>query len=147
MKEFLENLGKKIAETAEVVGKKTGDVVDTVAQKTGEIVEEQKMKSQIRTLKKGNNRDFTDIGKMIYEKFKSGEVVDMQFVELCEAIEKRDEAIEVFKKQIADLKDLDVCPHCQENMEKNAAYCSKCGKPVNVADDIVDEEEFEEDNE
>lgn len=143
MKEFLETLGKKIAETAEVVGKKTGDVVDTVTQKTGEIVEEQKMKSQIRTLTKGNNRDFADIGKMIYEQFKNGEIVDMQFVELCEAIEKRDEAIEVFKKQIAELKDLDVCPSCQASLEKGAVYCSKCGKPLHDADDVV-EEEFED---
>ena len=147
MKEFLETLGKKIAETAEVVGKKTGDVVDTVTQKTGEIVEEQKMKSQIRTLTKGNNRDFADMGKMIYEQFKNGEVVDMQFVELCEAIEKRDEAIEVFKKQIAELKDLDICPNCQANLEKGAVYCSKCGKPLYEAEDVVDEDEFEEDNE
>lgn len=144
MKEFLETLGKKITETAEAVGKKTGDVVESVSQKTGEIVEEQKMKSQIRTLEKGNNRDFSDIGKMIYEQFKNGKVVDLQFVELCEAIEKREEAIEVFKKQIADLKGLDICSSCQASLEKDAVYCPKCGKPVNEAEDVVDEEEFEE---
>ena len=45
-------------------------------------------KSNVRTLKRANERDLADIGRMVYEKFQSGEVSDMDYVTLCEEIEK-----------------------------------------------------------
>ena len=153
MKDFFENLGKKITETAEVVGKKTGEVVDSVSQKTGEMVEEQKIKSQIRTLKKGNNRDVGDMGKMIYEQFKNGEQVNAPFAELCETIKQREASIEEYNKQIAELKGFDVCKNCQIGLEPGTVFCPKCGTKVedSVADvefeEVDDEDVFEDETE
>lgn len=141
MNEFLETLKDKIKETAKVVGAKTGvvvdkvskkteEVVETVSQKTNEIVEEQKVKSQVRTLERSNKRDFEDIGKMIYERFQKGEGVDLQFVELCENIEKREENIEELKRQVADMKGFDMCSKCHTHLEKGSIYCPKCGTKV-----------------
>lgn len=141
MKDFFENLGKKITETAEVVGKKTGEVVDSVSQKTSEMVEEQKIRSQIRTLKKENNRDFGDIGKMIYEQYQNDEQIDAPFAELCENIKQREESIEEYKKQIAELKGFDVCKNCQTGLEPGTVFCPKCGTKV---DESVVDVEFEE---
>ena len=76
----LESLGKTIAD-------KTEDIVDVVARKTEDTVEVQKLKSQIRTLKRNNERDFEDMGKILYERYKEGDEIDEEFVELCEAIE------------------------------------------------------------
>ena len=59
LKGNLESLGKTISEKAEVVSKKTE-----------EAVEIQKIKSQIRVMERNNERDFEDIGKIIYERFK-----------------------------------------------------------------------------
>lgn len=145
MKDFFENLGKKITETAEIVGKKTGEVVDSVSQKTGEMLEEQKIKSQIRTLKKGNNRDFGDMGKMIYEQFKNGEQVDAPFAELCENIKQREASIEEYNKQIAQLKGFDVCKNCQTGLEPGTVFCPKCGTKVN--EEVEDEDVFEDETE
>lgn len=54
MKEFFEDLGKFITETAGNVGKKTE-----------EVMEVQKLKSQIRSLERSNQGDLTDLGKII----------------------------------------------------------------------------------
>ena len=130
LKENLESLGKTISEKAEVVSKKTE-----------EAVEIQKIKSQIRVMERNNARDFEDIGKMIYDRFKKGNVVDTEFVELCEAIEDREESIEAYKKQVAAIKGLDVCPNCKEHLDPTVVFCPKCG--AKVEDDAVDEDVFE----
>ena len=137
LKENLGNLGKTLSDTAEVVSKKTKDEVEV-----------QKIKSQIRGMERSNERDFQDIGKMIYDFFKKGEVIDTAFVELCEAIEGREEAIETAHKQIADLKGLDVCQNCKGHVSADVVFCPKCGAKVEreIEVEVVDDEEdiFEE---
>ena len=93
MGDFFNALGKKIADVAEDLGKKTE-----------ETVEIQKIKSSIRSLKRANDRDYIDIGKMVYEKFQKGEVSDIGYVTLCEAIEKRDEEIERQEDEVKKIK-------------------------------------------
>lgn len=129
LKGNLESLGKTISEKAEVVSKKTE-----------EAVEIQKIKSQIRVMERNNERDFEDIGKIIYERFKKGNVVDTEFVELCEAIEDREESIEAYKKQVATIKGLDVCSNCGAHLEPSVIFCPKCGSKVEeIVEEVVDE--------
>ena len=133
LKENLENLGKTISEKAEVVSKKTEDAVEI-----------QKIKSQIRVMERNNERDFQDIGKIIYDRFKKGGVVDTEFVELCEAIEDREESIEAYKKQVAEIKGLDVCPGCNEHVDPSVVFCPKCGVKVEAEDTVEVEDVVEE---
>lgn len=127
MAEFLENLGKIVSEKAEVVSKRTGEVVEVVAKKAEQTMEVTKIKSQIRTMERNNQRDYKDIGKIIYDKYKRGEVVDAEFIELCEAISERENTICKSKEEIATLKGLGVCPKCQTHVDTNSVYCQKCG--------------------
>ena len=129
LKGNLESLGKTISEKAEVVSKKTE-----------EAVEIQKIKSQIRVMERNNERDFQDIGKIIYDQFKKGKVVDSEFVELCEAIEDREASIDEYKKQVAEIKGLDVCPNCKEHVEPSVVFCPKCG--VKIEQESYDEDQF-----
>ncbi len=138
----LGDLGKVISEKAEVVSKKTGEAFDVVAKKTEQTVEIQKIKSQIHVMEKNNDRDYRDIGKMIYDKFKRGEGADAEFIDLCDAIAEREEAIANAKEEIAGIKGLDVCPNCDAHIESNATFCSQCGAKVGTEDDS--EAEFEE---
>ena len=136
LKENLGNLGKTLSDTAEVVSKRTK-----------EEVEVQKIKSNVRGMERANERDFQDIGKMIYEKFKKNEVVDTAFIELCEAIEGRETEIEAAKKQIADLKGLDVCPNCKEHVAADVVFCPKCGTKVEREIEVeVEAEEVDEED-
>lgn len=93
MSDFFEDLGKKISDAASEFGKKTEDTLEI-----------QKLKSDIRSLKRGNGRDYADIGKIIYDKYQNGEVVDGELSVLCEAIDKRDEQIGELKAEIAKIR-------------------------------------------
>ena len=92
-KDFFEELSRRVSDVASDITKKTGDTLEI-----------QKIKSNVRTLKRANERDLADIGRMVYEKFQSGEVSDMDYVTLCEEIEKREEEIEKQEEEIVKIQ-------------------------------------------
>lgn len=94
MKDLFENLGKKLADVASDVTKATGDTLEIT-----------KLKTDIRTLKRGNERDYMDMGKYIFEKFQKNEIIDAELVVLCEAIEKREEEVEKLEASISRIKE------------------------------------------
>ena len=65
MKDFFEELGKYIGETATTVGNKAGEVIET-----------QKLKAQVRSLTHENTVDLLELGRGVYEQYKSGAVLD-----------------------------------------------------------------------
>ena len=94
MADFFEDLGKKITEVADDFGRRAGDTIET-----------QKIKSQILSLRRANERDYLDIGRMVYEKFRDGELFGTDFITICEAIEKRDEEIEKKESELDKFKE------------------------------------------
>ena len=93
-----------MADFFEEFGRMVSDVASDITKKTGDTLEIQKIKSNVRSLKRANERDIADIGRMVYEKFQSGEVSDMDYVTLCEEIEKRDEEIERQEEEIVKIQ-------------------------------------------
>lgn len=93
MSDFFDTIGKRISDTVDDLGKKAGDTIDI-----------QKKKNEIYGLKRDSERDMTEIGRLVYERFKQGEVVDNDFIALCEAIEKREEQTEVCEQEIVRIK-------------------------------------------
>ena len=61
MADFFEQLGKKISDVAEDFGKKTEDTLEV-----------QRIKSQIRSLDRANERDYIEIGKKIQSRRSGG---------------------------------------------------------------------------
>ena len=68
MSDFFDTIGKRISDTVDDLGKKAGDTIDI-----------QKKKNEIYGLKRDSERDMTEIGRLVYERFKQGEVVDTDF--------------------------------------------------------------------
>lgn len=93
MDDFFENLGKRFTETVDDLGKKAEDTLEV-----------QKLKSRVRTLKRANERDLVELGKMVYGKFQEGQIDDLEYVPFCEEIEKRDEQIEDSEQEISRIK-------------------------------------------
>ena len=116
MKAFFEDLGKRLGETAE-----------TVTTKAGEAMEIQKLKSQIRTLERGNDTDLIDLGHIIYQRFLDGEDVGEEASGLCEAIQSRKESIAEYEQKISDVKGDFQCGECGKTVAKGMAYCPYCG--------------------
>lgn len=136
MKAFFEDLGKRLGETAE-----------TVTTKAGEAMEIQKLKSQIRTLERGNDTDLIDLGHIIYQRFLDGEDVGEEASGLCEAIQSRKESIAEYEQKISDVKGDFQCGECGKTVAKGMAYCPYCGAKVPEAEEAVtvDAEEVVED--
>lgn len=95
MADLFNGLSQKLADVAADLGKKTEDTVEI-----------QKLKSEIRSLQRANDRDLKDIGLKVYEKFEKGVLEDECYRELCEAIEKREEDIEKQEKEIVRIKEI-----------------------------------------
>ncbi len=94
MRELFDDIVEKISDAAEQVGKKTDEVIET-----------QKIKNKIRGLEKYNRRDFRDLGRMIYEKYKAGEVLDEEYLTLCKEIEGREEEIRDCETELVRVKE------------------------------------------
>lgn len=116
MRNFLEDLGKRLGETAE-----------SVTNKAGEAMEIQKLKSQIRTLERENDSDLAELGLAVYDQFKSGTEVGEEAAGLCEAIQSREESIAECLQKISDVKGDSQCEDCGKIVGKGMAYCPFCG--------------------
>ncbi len=116
MRNFLEDLGKRLGETAE-----------NVTNKAGEAMEIQKLKSQIRTLERENDSDLAELGLAVYDQFKSGTEVGEEAAGLCEAIQSREESIAECLQKISDVKGDSQCEECGKTVGKGMAYCPFCG--------------------
>lgn len=93
-----------MAELFEKWGKKIGDTIEDFGKKAEDTLEVQKMKSQISTMKRTNERDYVDMGKIIYEKYKNEEEVAEEFRPFCEAITKRESEIGSLETEISRIK-------------------------------------------
>lgn len=129
MRTFLEDLGKRLGETAE-----------SVTNKAGEAMEIQKLKSQIRTLERGNEEDLIELGRIMYAKFEDGESLGEEASGLCEAIQSREESIAEYQQKISDVKGDVKCSDCGKTVAKDMPYCPYCGKkmPEVVEAEVVD---------
>ena len=130
MKDFFEELGKYIGETATIVGNKAGEVIET-----------QKLKSQVRSLTHENTVDLPELGQGVYEQYKSGAVLDEKAEGLCEAISSREESIAEFEEKISAIKGAGKCPNCGKMVAKEMVFCPYCGEKmpaVTPGDDTED---------
>ncbi len=116
MKSFFEDLGRKIGETTE-----------TVTSKANEMMEIQRLRNQIRSLERDNEKDMLKLGKMVYDSYKAGNVVEVQAEEYCQAIEDRKSEIEKYNGQIEQVKGAASCEICGKSVAKEMAYCPYCG--------------------
>lgn len=128
MRDFFEDLGKRIGETAE-----------TMTNMAGEAIETQRLKSQIRTLARGNAVDLMELGKSIYDRYKAGEEVGESAQALCDAIRDRETTIGEYEKKISKIKGASECSNCGKMVGKDMAFCPYCGEQVGAADETEDE--------
>ena len=133
MRDFFEDLGKRIGETAE-----------TVTSKAGDAIEIQRIKGQIRGLARENAADLIELGRTIYDRYKAGEEVEESARALCDAVRDREASIEDYEKKIAKLRGTSACSGCGRMVSKNMSYCPYCGEKVPVYEAEAEEVQAEE---
>ena len=115
MKDFFEDLGKRLGETAE-----------TVTNKASEAIEIQRLKSKVRGLARENAVDLMEMGRMIYDSYKEGGEVGEEAEQLCRSISGREDSMKKFNKKIAELKGAFECKSCGKMVEKGMSFCPYC---------------------
>ena len=119
---FLENLGKRVGEAAQAAAKKSGELVEVTKLNVNIGSEEDKIQKL-----------YTQIGKVVFEKYKATGVVDADAKDNCEAIKVHEQNIKALRDKIMEVKNVKLCVGCGAEMEKGTLFCSKCGAKNEVA--------------
>lgn len=122
------------------IGKKTSEA-------TSKITKETKLKLKINDNKNKIEDIYEEIGKKVYEKHVREENISIkeELQEECSKIDELSKEIEVARKEILVLNNKRQCPKCYAEIEKEAAFCSKCGEKLqNVGVVEIKQEPIEE---
>lgn len=123
----LEDLGKTISNAAENVSKKTEA-----------FIESQRLKAQIHSAERSAEKEYKDLGELIFQRYAVGEAVDEEVAVICEEISQIQLNISELRAELAAKRGYKICPVCQAEVVEGATYCMKCGSK------IAEEEPFEE---
>ncbi|MCI5648113.1 MAG: hypothetical protein MR332_01560 [Fusicatenibacter sp.] len=141
--DFFGSLGKTLKKTVGSVGKRTD-----------EFVEIQKIRSRQHSLEDQEEKNYQDIGQIIYNRFLNGEAFDETVAGLCRDIIQLEKDIAACRDEVANRKGQNICPACGACVPKKAAFCMRCGAPIPVKEepqeaefadaDVSEEESAEE---
>ncbi|MGI6778298.1 MAG: hypothetical protein ACOX7R_09895 [Acetivibrionales bacterium] len=133
---ILDNIGKKVTETAKTAAKRSGDIVEVTRLNMNIAAEEDKIK-----------RVYNDIGKAVYKDYLLGKEVCESAREFCEKINGMEKSIEQMKEKILELRNIKVCPECGMELQIEMAFCHRCGVKQEVEDQENKPEEENADEE
>lgn len=118
----------------------------SVAKKSGGVMESSKLNKEVASEEDRINKNYMEIGKLVFAKFKEGESFGEDLGSLCSEIVEIQENIEDLKEKIAFLKNMKLCPNCRREMDINTSFCPDCGtkQPMPSLEELNNEVEKEE---
>lgn len=123
VREFLEKLRKK----AVVMTSAAESTLKEAGRKTSETFEVAKLNMKIFDLNSDIEHTYKKLGELVYSANKSGEIQDEEIEDLIDDIDAKKEEIERYRERINLLKNVVVCPVCQESCGRDDRFCKKCG--------------------
>lgn len=91
-------------------------------------VEVNRLKLQISGKQSEKEKQYSQIGEMVYMKCKDEVLRQVPELEKqYKHIEALEEEIAVLEKKLNDFKGLGCCSQCNEPIDTNVKFCSKCG--------------------
>ena len=109
------------------LGKKATETYQFTKEKTTKISEELKLRNKINENKNKVEELYLEIGKCVYDEYKTGEKCD-QLTEKCEEIMALQEENNRIEDKILGIKDLKKCIKCNTEISKDSEFCNKCGE-------------------
>lgn len=113
---ILDNIGKKIGETAQAAQKKTNELVEITKLNKEISQEEDKIK-----------KTYIELGKKVYDIFSKNGDIDRAYFDGCTAIDEANVRIKELSAKILEKKNIRICPNCGAELGREAAFCVKCG--------------------
>lgn len=133
---------KKVDEISKIVGKTASDTYNTVATKSGKMIEDTKLKIAVSDKENEILKIYEEMGKTVYDSYKTGEDVGKVFTKESKKIDKLNTEIEDMEKKILYNKGLRVCDNCGELVSINNSFCQNCGdklKTIKIKEDKKEE--------
>ena len=129
--DFFGNLSKTLKKT-----------VNTVGKKTDEFVEIQKIRTRQHALEDQIEKNYQDIGQIIYNRYLNGEAFDENLAGICKDITDLEKEIADCKEDVANKRGRIVCPACGASVPKDAAFCMRCGAAMPEKEEEPEDAEF-----
>lgn len=133
MEDFFEDLGNTLKKTAE-----------TVEKKTNEFIGIQKLRSRITACERKTERDFRDLGEIVFRRFVDGEAMDGEISDICDEILELQKELAGYREQLAAKRGQSICPACGAHIPKEAAFCMHCGAPIPMPEEGFEDSPKEE---
>ena len=103
------------------------------ADKTSSMMEKSKINSQITGERKEIEKLCQQIGESVLERAAAGEIQLSERENLfMEEINVHQDRIREFRKVMAGLRNMKICPACESLIAIDVAFCPKCGAPTPV---------------
>lgn len=127
--EFFDELYKKLTIAANQTAKETTRLSGLAKVKFNLMKEKSKLEDAYKAL-----------GEVYYKQLKNGEVDEKATAAAYDKIEKCFVEIEKYQTEINLMSNVKICTACGEKVDKEMAFCPKCG----AKQEVVSEEEKEE---
>ncbi len=113
----LDNITKKVTDTAKAAAKMSGSVVEVTKLNMSIGAEEEKIR-----------KIYTEMGKILYEDYTEGKAVGERTLAHCEKIDEIIALIDEMREKVLELKNVKACPNCGLELDIDMEYCYKCGR-------------------
>ena len=113
----LDNITRKVTDTAKAAAKKSGSVVEVTRLNMNIGAEEEKVR-----------KIYNEMGKQLYEDYTERKIVGETLLEHCEKIDEIIRNIDEMREKILELKNVKACPNCGMELDVDMDYCYKCGR-------------------
>ena len=85
-----------------------------------------KLRQKANTEKQRIRAAYEEIGRLYFKECEGKEIAP-EYQELFDTVAEATIAVEAYKSKIETMRNTKVCPECGMVMDKEAAFCSKCG--------------------
>ena len=119
----LDNITKKVTDTAKAAARKSGSVVEVTRLNMSINAEEEKIR-----------KIYQDMGRQLYEDYTEGKSVEDKLLENCVKIDGIMANIDEMREKILELRNIKACPNCGTELDIDMEYCHKCGRKQDQAE-------------
>jgi len=106
---------------------KLANMTKSASKVTGDLFKTTKLNLSLSAEQAALNKLYTEIGKQVHEIYRYGGTLGELFDKYYSDIQAHEAKMEDIKMQIAVIRGVRECPHCNKPVERTSDFCSKCG--------------------
>jgi hypothetical protein len=127
---ILENITKKVTNTAKVAAKRSS-----------ELVEVTKLNMNIGTIENKIEKTYTELGKTVFHMFSKGQMVTEELIKAhFESIKAYEDNITEMRQKVLELKNVKACPECRTILDIDMEFCFKCGAKQEIPQPVSEDD-------